>query len=289
MWNIVDQFAMFPPSKTSLAQRLLKGGRDVSQPIPVARSAAPTAWFGNQYKAHGIPVPGKTWTLGNGNGLSGYGFGAAAGSGASKGMLVNGVNFMHEWSMDDLLGITERSQLWRKELSFSDYEGGAITYEFLAESLLTAARDAWTRMAEYASQGNSAAVDAIRDFTAKLQKEAREVDATWDNVYAFLRVRPRQYEVRRTTALKNIQRLVNEIIDRERIITKAVVAETAAAKTAAGDDARRGASSMGRQPATGSGTSPTTKAAMAFAGIAAIGAVVYVIRKRTAAKPNESK
>jgi hypothetical protein len=300
MFNVAQQFGMQAPTLKTLASDLLRNPRGVSQPIPVAKSAAPVAFFGN---ARGYIAQAPAWYLGTGNGLSGMGnpragrrvvSGGLNGFGALSGdVVIPGITFNHVWSMEDLTGSSQRAQNWMSEVSGGprglEYPPQDFGFRFVSTGLLASAKAGWAKLNEYAAAGNGPASDAVQSINAELQSAAREVDNTWDGVRFGIASRAPDIEARRTNALKTIAKDLALIVERAQVLQQA---EAAKAAKAAQDFATGAAAG----PAPGAAVTPAANAAPAaataapttnpylvpglvFGGLAVVGIGIYLMRR----------
>lgn len=277
------QAMMRPPAKTQLANRLLNDPRQVSRPIPVARSVAPTTFFKQVRPVHAVIARGPVWSLGQGNGLGGVPFRGFGALGADA--LVEGVSFNHVWSMEDLTGSSQRAQNWLSEVSggprgleYPPYDYG---FRPIAPSTLASARTAWKLLADAAAAGNAAAQNSIASFTATLQNAARTVDATWDGVRFGIASRAPDIESQRTGALKTIVTTLNAIVQQGQVVRAAQDAAEAQRNANFNAQAQTAANAVANaraQAAAGTG-SPGINPLFIFGGIAAVGALVYFVRR----------
>lgn len=277
--NLYSQFVMKAPSRNSVAQRLLGSpGTGIAPPVP--KSTAVKSFFAKANKSHGT-LAQNSYNLGTNGGLNGFGFfGALSGD-----MLVQGVEFSHVWSMEDLTASTQRAKNWLSEVS-----GGPRGMEFkpqdfgfkpIQPSLISAAQKGWNALNEAAGRNNPIAVRAVTDLQAQLVAAAAEVDATWDGVRAFIASRSPELESRRTGALNRVKDTLQAIADQGQAV------QTAAAAVKAEETKQfiqqyqqtGGGSSQQQGPQKPASSGFKLSPVMMLGGVAVLGAVLVVVKK----------
>ncbi len=276
--NLYQQFVMRPPDKARMGARLLDNPRDVAKPMTVRTSRAPYEFYDR-----GNVVPRGTVTQPAAYGLpANMGFAGLGALGAWP------LNPQHVWTMEDLLGSTERAQKFaaqsRKLTDIPDWTP-------VSQSTLKAAQDAWSLMEQLSSGSDSLALSIRNKLTQwgnALESAAQTVDSTWDHVIFGWNVQTNPWGTQRVQALERIKSTFADIISQGALFQKQLAAEQdAEAKrleeiTAGGGSLtsrlNRGSTNSSGDAATageGSGVDPK----LAIAGIAGLGLAVLVIRK----------
>lgn len=280
MFNIVEQFAMFPPSKQALAQRLLAGGRSVTKAVPVPVSAAPATWFNRNPGIHNVIAPAAPWFMGNANGISGLG---ATTPVASAGL---NLNFGHQWTAADFMGDANWISAISRDCGLDPRYAGGLTYTPPSETLMSEANQKWLKLS--ALRDNVRAVDTfMTGIEAALASDIATANALVETEQdALCGKRSRTVEMKRIAAFNRIKDTLQKV--REYAIPAAAGPGTAPgtgagaeldAQVAAQLRANRAASNTGAATAA-PGMSPAAKAALAFGGIALVGAAVFYVRRR---------
>ena len=272
MRTIVNQFQMAAPGRQALGQRLLAGGRDVSRPIEVPKSAAPGAWFGARYSAHGVIAPATPWMLGQGNGLSGFAEGTDV-----VGPNLN-LNFGAAENATDFFGTNEA---WLRAIAtpcgLDPRYSATTSYAPAPRSLADDAAAKWRKL--YLVRATNSAVNELMvsaqaNINSALGRIAQMGGTNFDILCGK---RSLEIELQRIGAFEEVKRelarIVTFVIPVNAALTQSdeALAQQATAAQVAQDAAAH------KDAATGASTGPSPY--LVFGGIAAVGVLAFILRK----------